>query len=240
MAKIEKNDFKIDIEEMTQAGVHLGHRTSRFHPKMKPYLFGTRNTTHVIDLEKTAEKLNQALEFISQIISEGKVLLLVGTKIQAKDMVKTTAEECQLPFISERWLGGTFTNFETIKKRIDYFKDLEKKKIQGELEKYTKKERIDIDKELRNLEIKVGGIKNLTKLPEAIFVMDMRKDNLAIKEAKNKNVKVIAIADTNVDPSNADYPIPANDDATSSLAYILGKVKEVVLKNKPKTEDNKK
>jgi small subunit ribosomal protein S2 len=240
MAKIEKNDFKIDIEKMTQAGVHLGHRTSRFHPKMKPYLYGTRNTIHVIDLEKTAEKLNQALEFIGQIISEGKVLLLVGTKIQIKDMVKKTAEECGLPFISERWLGGTFTNFETIKKRIDYFKDLEKKRTQGELEKYTKKERADIDKELRDLEIKVGGIKNLTKLPEAVFVMDMRKDNLAIKEARKKNVKIVALADTNVDPSDADYPIPANDDAISSLTYILEKVKEVVLKNKPKTEDNKK
>ena len=240
MTKIQKDNFKIDIEEMTQAGVHLGHKTSRFHPKMKPYLFGTRNSIHIFDLEKTAEKLKQALEFIGQLISDNKMLLLVGTKVQIKDQVKAAAEECGLPFVSERWLGGTFTNFETIKKRVDYFKDLEKKKTQGELEKYTKKEKAGMDKELKDLERKVGGIKDLTKLPEAIFIMDMKKDFLAIKEARKKNIKIIAIADTNVDPGEVDYPIPGNDDAISSLNYILGKVKETVLKNKPKQTDNNK
>ena len=208
-AKAEKrvrpsSTFGIDIEEMAQLGVYFGHRTSRVHPKMKPYLFGARNGVHIIDLEKTAEKLKEALNFIQQLISENKVLLLVGTKIQAKDLVKSTAEECGLPYVSKRWLGGTFTNFETIKKRIDYFKSLEKKKTEGEFEKYTKKERADIDKELRDLELKVGGIKNLIQLPEAIFVLDMKKDGLAIKEAKRKGVKVIALADTNSDPTLAD------------------------------------
>jgi len=230
----KKEDFKLDTEEMAQAGVHFGHRTSGVHPKMKPYLFGVRNTVHIIDLEKTAEKFKEALTFLQQLISEDKILLLVGTKIQAKDLVKSIAKECGLPYVSERWLGGTFTNFETIKKRIDYFKDLERKKAEGELEKYTKKERADIDKELMDLELKVGGIKNLTKLPEAIFVLDMKKDTLAIKEAKRKGVKVIAIADTNTDPGLADYPIPANDDAISSLKYILEKVKETIIGVKTK------
>jgi len=233
---LSSSTFSINVEEMAQLGVHFGHRTSKVHPKMKPYLFGARNTVHIIDLEKTAEKLKEALIFIQQLISENKVLLLVGTKVQAKELVKSTAKECGLPYVSERWLGGTFTNFETIKKRIDYFKELEKKKNEGELEKYTKKERIEIDKELRNLELKVGGIKNLIQLPEAIFVLDMRKDALSIKEAKRKGIKVIALADTNSDPTLADYVIPANDDAISSLRYILDKVKNIVLKAKPKTK----
>lgn len=230
--KIKNNDFQLDIEEMAKAGLHFGHRTSRLHPKMKPYLEGVRNTVHIIDLEKTKEKFIEALKFIQEIISQGKVLLLIGTKIQVKNLVKEMAGECSLPYVNERWLGGTFTNFEIMKKRIEYFKDLERKKKEGELEKYTKKERAKIDQELSKLEIKFGGLKNLEKLPEAIFVLDMKKDNLAVKEARRKGVKVIGIADTNVDPTLADYPIPANDDAISSVKYILEKVKEVILKAK--------
>jgi len=229
---VKKEDFKLNLKEMTEAGLYFGHRTSRIHPKMKPYISGTRNTTHIINLEKTIEEFNQALNFIKKLISEDKTLLLIGTKIQVKEMLKETAEECGLPYVSERWLGGTFTNFKTIRERVDYFKDLEDKRKSGELEKYTKKERADFDKEIRDLETKFGGIKNLEKLPDAIFVLDIRKDDLAIKEARKKGVKVIAIADTNVDPSLADYPIPANDDAISSVKFILEKVKEVILKNK--------
>jgi len=226
--KTKKVDFKLDTEEMAQAGVHFGHRTSRVHPKMMPYLYGVRNTVHIIDLEKTKEKFEEALKFIQELISENKILLLVGTKIQVKDLVKEIAKDCSLPYVNERWLGGTFTNFEIIKKRIEYFKDLEKKKAAGELEKYTKKERAKIDQELRDLEIKFGGIKNLEKLPDAIFVLDMKKDEAAVKEARMKGIKVIGISDTNVDPTLADYPIPANDDAISSVKYILEKVKEVI------------
>jgi len=232
MIKTKETDFKLDTEEMARAGVHFGHRISRVHPKMKPYLQGVRNTVHIISLEKTAEKLKEALKFIQELISEGKTLLLVGTKIQVKDLVKDIAKDCSLPYINERWLGGTFTNFDVIKKRVEYFKDLEKKKAEGELEKYTKKERAKIDQELRDLEIKFGGIKNLEKLPDAIFVLDMKKDDLAVKEAKMKGIKVIGISDTNVDPTLADYPIPANDDAISSVKYILEKVKEIIKKAK--------
>jgi small subunit ribosomal protein S2 len=232
--KEKKSEIKIDAEEMAQAGLHFGHKTSKINPKMKPYLAGTRNSIYIIDLEKTVEKLKEALDFIQDIVSEGKTLVLVGTKVQVKEILKNTAEECGLPYVSERWLGGTFTNFETIKKRIDYFKDLESKRKSGELEKYTKKEKANFDREIKGLEMRFGGIKNLTRIPEAIFVSDMKKDILAIREAKAKGVKVIGIADTNVDPNLADYPIPANDDAITSLRYILGKVKEAILNAKPK------
>jgi len=230
MAEIKKDKFKIDTEEMTRLGLHFGHRTSRICPKMEPYLYGVRNAVHIIDLEKTKEKLIEALEFIQKLVSESKTLLLVGTKIQIKDLVKETAKVCSLPYITERWLGGTFTNFGTILKRVEYYKDLERKKAEGELEKYTKKERAKFDEELRKLRIKFEGIKNLSRLPDAIFVCSMKKDKLAVKEARMKEVKVIGICDTNVDPTLADYPIPANDDAISSVKYILEKVKETVLK----------
>ena len=230
----EKEDFKIDTEEMARLGVHFGHRTSRINPKMQPYLFGIRNTVHIIDLEKTREKLIEALEFIQKLVSEDKILLLVGTKIQVKDLVKKTAEECKLPYVNERWLGGTFTNFGTILKRIEHFKDLEKKKATGELEKYTKKERAKFDQELQDLEKKFGGIKDLTRLPDAVFVCDMIKDKLAVKEARMKGIKVIGICDTNTDPTLADLPIPANDDAISSVKYILEKVKETIINQRSK------
>ena len=237
MAKTKKEDLKINTEEMAQLGLHFGHRTSRVHPKMKPYIYGVRNSVHIIDLEKTAEKLKEALEFIRQLISEDKILLIVGTKIQTKGLVEDLAKECQLPYITKRWLGGTFTNFEIIKKRIEYFKDLERKRKSEEIENYTKKEKLKIDKELKRLEIKFGGIKNLERIPDVVFVLDMKKDDLAVKEARQSGVKIIAIADTNVDPTLADYPIPANDDAISSVKFILDKVKEVILKTKlPSTE----
>jgi len=230
--KIEKTDLKLDTEEMARAGLHFGHKTSRVHPKMMPYLAGVKNTIHIIDLEKTKEKLAEALKFIQQLISENKILLIVGTKVQVKDLVKSMAQELALPCVTERWLGGTFTNFEIIKKRIEYFKDLEIKKKEGELEKYTKKERAKIDQELRDLEIKFGGIKDLERLPDAILVLDMKKDDLAVKEARMKGIKVIAISHSNTDPTLADYPIPANDDAISSVKYILEKVAEVMKKTK--------
>lgn len=230
--KIKESDFGINLEEMAKAGLHFGHRTSKCHPKMKPYLAGVRNTIHIIDLEKTAQKLKEALNFIQELILQNKILLLVGTKIQVKGLVKELATELGLPYVNERWLGGTFTNFEVIKKRIDYFKDLEKKRAEGGFEKYTKKERLGIDQELRDLEIKLGGLKNFEKLPDAIFILDIKKDETAVREAKRKGIKIIGIVHTNTDPTLADYPIPASDDAISSVEYILKKVKEAILKVK--------
>src|SRR3989344_2474185 len=149
-----KTVSKINVEEMAEAGLHFGHKTSKTHPKMAPYIFGVRNTINIIDLEKTKEKLESALKFIQELISENKVLLLVGTKVQAKDLVKDMAIECGLPYVSNRWLGGTFSNFGIIQKRVVYFKDLENKKALGELDKYTKKERLGFDKKQKDLEIK--------------------------------------------------------------------------------------
>lgn len=217
---------------MTEAGLQFGHKTSKVHPKMKLYIETVKNSIHTLNLEKTKEELAKTLQFIGSAVAEGKTFLLVGTKIQFKGLIKEIGAEAGIPFIAGRWLGGTFTNFKTIKKRIDYFKDLELKRQKGELEKYTKKERAKIDKELKDLEEKFGGIKNIDKIPEIIFVTDIDKDEMVIKEARSKGVIVIGIADTNADPSKADYIIPANDDAISSVRYILEKVRDVIIENK--------
>ena len=232
IAEKKLDDFNLNLEEMAKAGLSFGHRTSRVHPKMKPYIASVKNTVHLIDLEKTKEEFVKTLKYIKELSKENKTILLVGTKAQFKDLVKEIAKETGMPYIVRRWLGGTFTNFKTIRKRVDYFKELEEKKKKGEFKKYTKKEQLDIEREIKNLEEKFGGIKNMDKLPEAILTLDMRKNDLAIKEAKKEGVKVIAVADTNVDPSQADYIIPANDDAISSVRYILEKVKNVIIKNK--------
>lgn len=235
--KTKKEVLGLDLEQMAQAGLHFGHRTSSIHPKMKPFVFGVRNGVHILDLEKTKEKLEEVLAFIKEMVSEGKTLLLVGTKIQVKGLVAQTAQDCGLPYVSERWLGGTFTNFSAFQKRIDYYKNLEKQKLGGELEKYTKKEQAQFGKELNDLELKFKGVKDLAKLPDAIFVCDMRHDKLALSEAKAKEIKIIGISDTNIDPSQADLFIPANDDAISSVKYILDKIKETILSAKPNVKE---
>lgn len=227
--KQEKKELPgLDIDEMMQSGMHLGHRTSKLHPRMNDFVVGIRNTVHVIDLEKTAKYLQEALEFMKILKKEGKTLLLVSTKTPLKRLVAETAKECGLPYVTERWLGGTFTNFDIVKKRAEYFKELKAKKAKGELEKYTKKERVDIEKELQKLELKFGGIENMTSLPDAVFLCDIVKDKLPLKESKMKNITTIGIVDTNADPLAVDYPIPGNDDAISSVKYILDKVKEVM------------
>lgn len=235
MNKEDNNTFNLSVEEMTKAGLQFGHKKARIHPKMKPFLFGVRNTIYLIDLEKTQDKFEAALKYVENLTAEGKVLLLVGTKTQFKKMVKEAALEMNMPYVNERWLGGTFTNFKIIKKRLDYFKELERKKETGEFDKYTKKEQAEIGKKIKDLSKKLSGIKNLQNLPDAVFVLDMKKDKLAVKEAKMNNIKVIGITDVNIDPDSADYPIIANDDAVSSVKYILDKLKEVVAAAKPKT-----
>ncbi len=234
-----QNKAELNIEEMAKAGLHFGHRKFRLHPKMKPFVFGIRNSISLIDLEKTAEKMVEALDYIRSLVLEGKTLILVGTKIQTKDSVKKIAEECGLPYVNEKWLRGTFTNFEVIKKRIDYFRSLEQKIVAGELDKYTKKEQVMFGKQLERLRSRLEGIKSIERLPDAIFVLDIAKDAVAVKEARGKNIKVIGIADTSSDPSVIDYAIPANDDAVSSIKYILERMKEVILEakeNRPKAE----
>lgn len=241
--KIFKSNHGITSEGMIDAGLHFGHKVSKCHPKMKKFLLGVRNTIHIIDIDKTADKFEEALDFIKEVISEGEILMIVGTKVQAKSLVKEIAEKYDLPYVSERWLGGTFTNIKVIKKRTNYFKDLEEQKKNKELEKYTKKERVKIDRELKNLERKFGGIRNLEKIPKAILILDIKKDEAAVKEAKRKGVKIVGIVDTNIDPDLVDYPIFANDDALSSIEYILERVDKAIedgrkeVKKKPKKED---
>jgi len=227
-----KDDIKLSIEEMEKAGVNLGHKVSKLHPKMKQYVSGVKNNVHIFDLEKVSKELIKALTFISKIVSEGKSIIFVGTKIQLKSIIQEVAEECGIPYVTERWLGGTFTNFETIQKRVNYFKDLEKKKETGELEKYTKKEQLNFTREIASLKTKFNGIRNMSKLPEAVFIFGLDKDLTCALEAKRKGIKIIAIVDTNVNPDIVDYPIPANDDAISSVRYIIEKVKEAILNSR--------
>ena len=229
-------DIKLDVAEMEKAGVNFGHKVSKLHPKMKEYVSGIKNGVHIFDLEKTAKELKKALTFISKIVSERPegypAIVFVGTKIQLKAIVQAAAQECGIPYVTERWLGGTFTNFETIQKRVSYFKDLEKKKETGELEKYTKKERLNFDREIASLKIKFDGIRNMSKLPDAVFIFGLDKDVTCAREAKRKGIKIISIVDTNVNPDIVDYPIPANDDAISSVRYIIDRAKEIIVNSK--------
>jgi len=234
-----KEDIKLSVEEMEKAGVNFGHKVSKLHPKMKAYVSGVKNNVHIFDLEKTSKEFAKALAFVSKIISEGKTLIFVGTKVQLRAMIQEVAQECGIPYVTERWLGGTFTNFETIQKRVNYFKDLEKKKETGELEKYTKKERLNFDREIASLKIKFDGIRNMSKLPDAVFIFGLDKDITCAKEARRRGVKIISIVDTNVNPDIVDYPIPANDDAISSVRYILEKVKDVIINSKQIGKDSK-
>lgn len=220
--------FLPDLKDMLKEGVHFGHRTSKWNPKMESYIFTTRNNVHMLDLEKSQEKLKQALEYLVQLKDEKKIVLFVGTKVSAKDIVKESAQEVNMPYVTERWLGGTLTNFPVINKRLEHFRKLENDKKTGELAKYTKKEQHDFGIELNKLEQRFGGIKKMLKLPDALLVVDVKKEKLAIKEAKVKNIPVIGICDTDGDPTDLEYIIPANDDAISSLKLVLGSIVNVL------------
>ena len=216
------------LEEMLRAGVHFGHRSSRWNPKMKPYIFTTRHNVHVIDLEKTHKNLERALKFLQEIKDKNGVVLFVGTKVSAKKIVEEAAKECKMPFVTERWLGGTLTNFKIISERLTHLKDLEAKKKSDEWGKYTKKERHDFEIEINKLNQRFGGIKKITKLPDALFIADIRQDDLAAKEAKMKGIPSVGLCDTNTDPTSIDYPIPSNDDASSALKLMVGAVAEML------------
>ncbi len=227
----EKEQFS--LEEMMEAGLHFGHKTSKTHPKMKPYVVGVRNSVHIINLEKTRQKLLEALGVVRDLVAKGKVILLVGTKVQVKNSVRELAEETGLPYVTERWIGGLLTNFESVQKRIEHLKELEDKKQSEEFQKYTKWEQHEMEEERKKLEKKFGGVKGLDRLPDALFVFDLDKNKLAMKEAKQKGIQILAIVDTNCDPTSVDYAVPANDDAVSSVRYIVQKVKETILSAKP-------
>lgn len=218
--------------EMLKAGVHFGHKTSKWNPKMEPYIFGVRNNIHIIDLEKTTLGLNSALDFVKKIASANGVILFVGTKKQAQGLVKAAAMKINMPYVTNRWVGGLFTNYGIISKQIKLLEDLERGAKSGEFEKYTKKERLNLEKKSKKLDQKFGGLRSLKKLPDAIFVTDINQDKIAVLEAKNKSIPIIALADTDTDPTLVTYPIPANDDAVSSIRIIVDKIAEEFEKSK--------
>jgi len=216
------------IKELLQAGVHFGHQVRRWNPKMEPYIFAQRMGIHVIDLELTEKLLKDACEFLYEVASHGGQIIFVGTKRQAKDVITLEAKRCGAMFVAERWLGGTITNFSIIKKRIERLLDLVQKREAGELSNYTKKERLLIDREIAKLEKFFGGIVGLRGTPDAIFVVDARREKTAISEARIANVPVVTLLDTNSDPEGIDYVIPGNDDAIRSIVLIVKAVGDAV------------
>lgn len=225
----------IDIKELLQAGAHFGHRTSRWHPKMAQYIHSARGGTHIIDLTKTAPALEEALNFLREIAAGGKQILLVSTKRQAKDKVREVAEATGMPYVTERWFGGMLTNQATIGGRIKHLVDLENRMAGGELEaRYSKLEVQRFAEEIEAMNKLYGGIKELHAKPGALFVVDLLHDGIAVREGRRLKVPVVGLADTNVDPQMADYPIPANDDATKSINLILDYVQAAIEEGKAK------
>jgi len=214
--------------ELLEAGVHFGHQTSKRHPKMEPFIFGQKAGISIINLEKTLKNLEGALEFIKELARQGKKILFLSTKKQARAIIENYAKRVGMPFVNFRWLGGTLTNFSEIHHLVKKFRRLKEEKERGEWEKYTKKERLSFEKEIKELEEKVGGIENLDDLPEAIFIIDIKKERTALREAKKKGIKIVAICDTNVNPLGIDYIIPGNDDALKSIELFTSLVAQAV------------
>ncbi len=219
----------ITLLELLKSGAHFGHTTSRWNPKMKPYIFASRNNIHIIDLEKTKQQLLKAAKFAADISSKGGTILFVGTKKQSKDVIKKAAVAANCPYVNIRWLGGSFTNFRTIQKTIRKLEKLESLKASGDLEvRYTKKERLLIEREIEKLTKLFEGVLGMKKLPDAIFVSDVKHDDIAVKEAQKSKVKIIGIVDTNSNPIGVDFPIPANDDATKAVQLIANFLSEAI------------
>lgn len=219
----------INMKELLEAGVHFGHQTRRWNPKMKPYIFGARNGIHIIDLQKTVRLFKTTYEFIVRTVSEGYPVLFVGTKKQGHDSIVEESERCGMFFIVNRWLGGTLTNFQTIKKSIKRLKDIERMKEDGSISRYTKKEILKMEKELFKLERNLGGIKNMDELPGAIFVVDPRREKIAVKEGRKLGIPVIAIADSNCDPDEIDFILPGNDDAIRAIRLFCSKIADACI-----------
>lgn len=224
------------VIDLAKAGIHLGHRTTKRHPKMDQYIYTVKNTIHIIDLEKTHELLDNALKFIIDSIGHGANILFVGTKPPAKDIIKKYAEKLKVPYVNERWLGGTLTNFSTISNLIRKFNKMISDKKGQEWEKYTKKERHELSKEIKRLELMVGGIRDLDQRPDILYIIDLVKEKTAIREARRCRIPVVGIVDTNVNPELIDWPIPGNDDAVKSIELITSLVAEAIEQGRKKAK----
>lgn len=222
------------IKQLLEAGVHFGHKTSRWNPRMKRFIFGERSGIYIIDLEKTAECLNKARDFLMDITSKGEMVLFVGTKKQAQEVIQQEASRCGMYYVSERWPGGLLTNLATIKKSINRLKDIEKMRQDGTFQKLTKKEVAGLEKELAKLMKNFSGIVNMERIPRAIFIIDTKKEETAVKEARRLSMPVIGLIDTNSDPDLVDYPIPGNDDATKSVRLITNIIADTVVEGRKK------
>ena len=220
------------IKELLEAGAHFGHQTSRWHPAMKKYIFTKRNGIHIIDLEQTAAMLDTACDFVREVAAEGGNILFVGTKKQAQESIELEAERCGMFYVNQRWLGGVLTNFATIQARIDYLVRLEDQQSRGDFERLPKKEALKIGEKIIRLNRQMGGFKELTKLPDALFIIDPTKENIAIAEARRVGVPVVSIVDTNCNPDDIDYPIPANDDAIRTIKLICSKIADAIIEGK--------
>ena len=228
----------ITLMDMLKAGVHFGHKTSLWNPKMAGFIYTQRNNIHILDLEKTKAKLASATAFAKDVASKGGTILFVGTKRQAKGVVRAAAESCGMPYVVTRWLGGTFTNFRTIQRTIKKMERYEKMIADGEIKKYTKKEQLMIAREVEKMKQFFSGIKDMKKLPDAIFVLDVKYDHIPVEEAKQSKVKVIGLVDTNSDPSKVDYVIPSNDDAIKVIEYMATVMAEAVSDGKKNASSN--
>ena len=219
----------ISMKQLLEAGVHFGHQTRRWNPKMAPYIYTERNGIYIIDLQKSVGKVDEAYNAISEIAQAGGTVLFVGTKKQAQDAVKSEAERCGMYYVNERWLGGMLTNFKTIQSSIDRLKAIEKMSQDGTFEVLTKKEVAKLQKEWDKLEKNLGGIKEMTRIPDAIFVVDPKKEKICVQEAHSLGITLIGIADTNCDPEDLDYVIPGNDDAIRAVKLIVGKMADAII-----------
>ncbi len=220
------------IKELLEAGAHFGHQTSRWHPRMKKYIFTKRNGIHIIDLEQTASMLDRACQFIKELVAEGGKILFVGTKKQAQDIIEEGATRCGMYYINQRWIGGVLTNFSTIQSRIDHLVRLEDQQARGDFNRLPKKEALKLNKEIVRLNKFMGGFKEMTSLPDAIFVVDPTKEAIALAEARRVDIPIVAIVDTNCNPDDIDFPIPANDDAIRAIKLMTSKIADAVIEGK--------
>jgi small subunit ribosomal protein S2 len=219
----------VSMKALLETGVHFGHRTQRWNPKMKPYIFTERNGVHIIDLQQTITAIEGAYELIRDTIAQGGVVLFVGTKRQAQETIAQEAERCGMPYVSERWLGGTLTNWRTIRKRIDYLLNLEARRDRGDFELLKKKEALGLQRQIEKLNVRLGGIREMRELPDLVFVIDVKRESTAVKEANKLGIPVIAVVDTNCDPDPIYHVIPANDDAIRAIKLITAKMADAVL-----------